>query len=277
MNKRLAKEKEELKAGSEYEQYLVTEFKNIKKPLPTRQEEIVNFEDPERLQSNIARSILKDITTGPGLINEIIKYLSDNDDLTMFDKYGSIFKKAVNRKLKSLDEFMTEWKLFLSQNIGSQLLGKVTTNIYTDMDNTKYTKEQLQEMSTEKIDSLFRQYVTRVQNKPIDDIEGIKYITSEGKQSEAMHKILNKEGIIQFGKNTIITKKSTPEKTYNEVKIRYIYQYLYPESPSFGKNISWTGPKITTESSTVTSPTTEGSGLINTRYIKKNSGYMIYR
>ena len=126
MNKRLAKEKEELKAGSEYEQYLVTEFKNIKKPLPTKQEEIVNFEDPERLQSNIARGILKDITTGPGLINEIIKYLSDKDDLTMFDKYGSIFKKAVNRKLKSLDEFTKEWQLFLSQNIGSQLIGKVT-------------------------------------------------------------------------------------------------------------------------------------------------------
>ena len=275
MNKRLAKEKEELKAGSEYEQYLVTEFKNIKKPLPTKQEEIVNFEDPERLQSNIARGILKDITTGPGLINEIIKYLSDNDELTMFDKYGSIFKKAVNRKLKNLDEFMKEWQLFLSQNIGSQLIGKVTTNIYTDMDNTRYKKTQLEKMTTEKIDSLFRQYVTRVQNKPIDDIEGIKYTTSGGAQS-GTHRILNKEGIIQFGKNTRVLKGSTPEKTYNEVKIRYIYQYLYPESPSL-KDLSWTGPKITTESSTVTSPTTEGSGLLNTRYIKKNSVYTIYR
>lgn len=271
MNKRLAKEKEELKAGSEYEQYLVTEFRNIKKPLPIKQEEIVNFEDPERLQSNIARSILKDITTGPGLINEIIKYLSDKDDLTMFDKYGSIFKKAVNRKLKSLDEFMKEWQLFLGQNIGRELISDKITNIYPTVDNTQYTQSELSEMTSNKIDTLFRQYLSKTENKSIDEIRKFTYMTKKGTESTQDIVLLNKDGIIKFK-----IASQNPERSINHIKIRYIYSKLYPEAPVLEK-VSWTGPKNTAESSTVTSPTTEGSGLLNTRYIKKNSAYTIYR
>lgn len=289
---RESKIQKELQDSAKYEKYIDTEFKNrIVTPTVVQQQLTVpDLTDEDRLQNNIARENLKSINTGPGLITEIILYLNDNGTVTDFNKYFPIFSKSINyRQLRNIDEFKKEWTLFESQKIGKKLSPGTTTSIFTLDDSTKYTQDDLERMSTEKLDSLFRMYLMKEYKKPIDDIDSFTYKTTKGTPSQPI-KINNKEGIIKLGSNVKVM-DNNPEKSYNEVKLRYVYQQMNPDSKSL-KNVFWKGSSFGSPSGSPSgSPATTavtGSGLNTSglktgvkteaeRYLKKKSVLMSFR
>jgi hypothetical protein len=279
---RESKIKQQLQNSANYEKYIDTEFKNrvIREDQPQQQQlPVIDTTDENRLQANIARENLKTLNLGPGLINEIITYVNNNSSISDLNKYFPLFSKAINyRQLRDLQEFITEWQLFESQRIGQKLSPTPPTVLNVIEDKTLYKKEDLEGMTTQKLDLLFRMHLMKEKKKPIDDISTFTYKKADGGVS-ALLKINNVDGIISFtGAGARKVKDKTLEQINNEIKIRYIYSQMYPFAPGL-KSLNWSPAANFTTSTTSTS--TEGTGLLPStpidRFLKKNSVLMSFR
>lgn len=254
----------ELQAGANYEKFLETEFAMIpkKKSILLPQEEQVNRTDTLRLQVNITKNNLKELDIGPGLITQIVEDLKlVEGDLLEFNKYFPTFKSATsNNKIKSLADFRTEWSLFKDQQIGRELQPYNTINTITP--EVKYTRTELENLNSEELDKLFKLYLTLEYKRPIDEIREFRYKTVKNELSAPVE-IINKYSIITFGKGS---RRGDTPKGYNELKIKYIYQRMYPSfNPVRSKdltNLEWKGPQLL-----------QGEGFKK----KRRSGLMRYR
>lgn len=265
----------ELQAGTDYENLLKQAYKNVslKEVIPKQQEDILNLDDRLRLQQNLTRSNLSTIIQGqPILINEILQYISDTDgDYIQFNKYFSTFKNALGSfKIRKLDDFAKIWNTFKTQQLGQQLvqMPEITiTGINTISD--------LEKLSSEELDALFREAILKKEGKPVEEVNKIQYKTASGADSNALM-LKNKEGIIEFDPvphdNTIKDKQTK----INNVKIRYIYHANNPSIKIRGLKVKW-NPETTTTSERGRSKSVTGSGLDAHLALKKKSVHSKYR
>lgn len=235
----------ELQDGSTYEKFLETEFALIpkKKSILPQQEEQINRTDILRLQVNLTKNNLKELGIGPGLITQIVEDLKlVEGDLLEFNKYFPTFKSATsNNKIKSLTDFRTEWSLFKDQRIGKEIQ-QITSPLNITLPIQKgYTENELEQLTSEELDKLFRLHIMEDYRTTVDEIRTIKYVTSKG--------TLSKDDIILYNKDSIITFSSKGTSrgdlpiNYNNIKIRYIYKKLHPTSKPL-KDVKWTGPQL---------------------------------
>lgn len=237
----------ELQAGANYEKFLETEFALIPKKksiLLPQPETVERSTDTLRLQTNIAKNNLKELGIGPGLVNEIIEELKlVSGDLSEFNKYFPTFKKSTSSmSIKNIKDFKDDWDLFKNQRIGIEIQQITTPASLTLLQERKYTIEELQSMSTQDIDQLFRTYLMTEKKTTIDNIDTFKYMKS-GNQMSGEMKLYNKGTIITLT-GTGIKKGDTPA-IFNPIKIKYIYTQMYPDSKPL-KKVDWEGPKIVT-------------------------------
>ena len=240
----------ELEDAAKYERYINTAFHNsAKEKIPIPQEEISREVDDLRLQVNLAKNNLKEITNNsPALINAIVEELKiEEGDLTEFNKYFTTFKKVIsNKKLKDLKQFRDDWALFKDQDLGFALTKKFEIPVMVESKDIKgwkkYNKEMLQKTSTEELDNLFREAVEFNEKKSIDDVEYIKYKTSQNNLSKP-YKLINKDTIITFDPPLTGSPKMSKEEKDNNVKIRYILHTAEPLSSTRNLKIQWIGDK----------------------------------
>lgn len=260
----------ELQAGTDYENLLKQAYKNVslKEVIPKQQEDILNLDDRLRLQQNLTRSNLSTIIQGqPILINEILQYISDTDgDYVQFNKYFTTFKNALGSfKIRKLDDFAKIWSTFKTQQLGQQLV-QLPEIILTGIN----TISDLEKLSNEELDNLFREAILKKEGKPVNEVTKIQYPTKTGPLSNALV-LKNKEGIIEFDR--IPTDNTTKDKQtkINNVKIRYIYYANNPSVSMRGLNVKWQKPETTTTA------TGSGSGLDAHLALKKKSVHSKYR
>lgn len=273
----------ELQAGTDYENLLKQAYKNVslKEVIPKQQEDILNLDDRLRLQQNLTRSNLSTIIQGqPILINEILQYISDTDgDYIQFNKYFTTFKNAIGSfKIRKLDDFAKIWNTFKTQQLGQQLVQLPEITI-TGLNNTI---PELEKLSSEEIDALFRKAIIKKEGKPVEEVNKIQYPTKSGTLSSSLM-LKNKGGIIEFDPvptdNTIKDKQTK----INNVKIRYIYRADNPSISMRGLNVKWQKPEATTTetsmSTTIAVPikSVSGSGLDAHLALKKKSVHSKYR
>jgi hypothetical protein len=235
----------ELRAGADYDKFIETAFKHIsqKEIVPRRidlPEEIDAATDEYRLQANIARENLRTIIRGqPALINLIIEELKANNDLNSFNKYFNTFKKAVGR-ITSITSFIRDWNLFQKEEIGQQLelIPEVTIKGIE-------TISDMEKMSSQELDKLFREAVEKKEGKDISLVKGIQYVKSDNTLSNTLM-LKNKDGIIEFDPIPTDTSVKDKQAKINNVKIRYIYKANNPNMNMRGLKVRWQPPIPTT-------------------------------
>lgn len=232
----------ELKAGSDYESLLRQEFKRVsqKEMIPKQQEEMFNIEDNLRLQQNLTKGNLSSIITGaPALVNTIIQEIINTDgDLIQFNKYFSTFRNALGPiKIRSLDDFNKLWTQFKTQQLGQQLVPTPEVIISTSLENVS----DLEKMSTEDIDTLFRQAIEKKTGKNVSEINSIQYPLANGTLSNSL--TLVKDGtIIQFDPVPTDNTEKSVQARINNVKLRYIYKAFNPNVSMAKVRIRWQKP-----------------------------------
>lgn len=239
----------ELAAGATYDQLLVESYKNLNKTFVPKQQQDIALDDTTlQLQKNLTRNNLRMVGFSDGLINQIVQLIIDKDgDLINFNKYFNTFKSAVQGiKISNIDDFTKVWNQFKSQNLGTELRQEPditvnTNNSITDMEN----------MSSEELDKLFRAALEFKEGKKIDKITSIQYHLTSGELSQKLT-LINKESIISF--------IPMPRDNYtkellvriNNVKIRYIYSAFNPSSNMKNLRVKWNGPRFSNENSSQT-------------------------
>mgnify|MGYP000585461469 CR=1 FL=1 len=232
----------ELQDAKKYEDLLNSDYRklSLKEVIPRQQEEVITFEKDSELQQNLTRNNLKSVfRNSPGLINEIVQYITNVDgDLINFNKYFNTFKNAISGiKINNITEFENVWQQFKIQQLGQQLNPTPPTTVIFGTNDIK----QLEKMTTEEIDDLFRAYVEKATGKNIEEVESIQYPLLNGKLSSSL-KLINKEkgNIIKFSpepKDTTI--KGDVLARENNAKIRYIYKVSNPDLIIKNLKVKW--------------------------------------
>jgi hypothetical protein len=283
----------------------VKAFKDIErpffiKPIEEKAEEI-------NLERNIAETNLKQITTSDEVAKGIVQSLVNNNELSTFNRYFTVFQRALkDQKVQSLGQF-------------SNIFNNFKTNIVTDIAKTgllpaeeiiqnvqNITKtlniptaipSDLNVLTEGQIDEIFRNAVkAETKNEPfLDQILDVK--AADGKKDIKI-KILDTRGYVKI--KPANSKKGgfdTKEQEQN-AKIRYIIKVYRPNLKITPKLVKWAGniaesfnlPDISeaTQTSPVGSPVgspeleaestgefTSGSGLLLLRNSRTN--YMMGR
>lgn len=244
----------ELSEGAKYDNYIKTAFKDVKTKSPKRPEEEIDEEiGNERLQITLTKNNLKQIISGTSLINNIVNYLIEINNLIDFNKYFNIFKNTIQSKIKTLNKFKEDWILFQSQELGEQL---TTQPIIIDTKKVlpiyPSNLEYYNNMSTLEIDNHFRKLLEESTGLPINEINTFRYPTTKiennkPKLSQPIEIKENNEGIIEF-KIPAQTKGINKEAKINNIKIRTILYIAEPNISFHNLVVDW-------------KPSIEGSGL----------------
>jgi hypothetical protein len=267
----------------------VKAFKDIErpffiKPMEERAEEI-------NLERNIAETNLKQITTSDEVAKGIVQSLVNNNELSTFNRYFSVFQRALkDQKLQSLGQF-------------SNIFNNFKTNIVTDISKTgllpaeeilQSVKEIKSGFDLEKIDitdilnlntaqltNLFLETAKKELNRPlkVGDILMIPSPTNYGerkavkitKVSPLSIEKLNKLQLIKTMIRYILDSENKYNRSvYNELRKFKPSTASSPEGSPVGSPVG--SPEAEAES---TGEFTSGSGLLLLRNSRTN--YMMGR
>jgi hypothetical protein len=224
----------------------VKAFKDIErpffiKPMEEKAEEI-------NLERNIAETNLKQITTSDEVAKGIVQSLVNNNELSTFNRYFSVFQRALkNQKVQSLGQF-------------SNIFNNFKTNIVTDISKTgllpaeeiiqnvqNITKtlniptaipSDLNVLTEGQIDEIFRNAVkAETKNEPfLDQVLDIK--TADGRKDMKI-RILDTRGYIKI--KPADSKKGFDKNGEQNAKIRYIIKVYRPNLKITPKLVKWAG------------------------------------